>query len=187
MPWRWPRNWACGPLQAHCRRSLGTPYGKLGRQEQARAELDRRDRPLPRHGHDLLAPPGGGGAGAHRRMRAPREGVPRGGAPNVEEDWTSWIQLGLIKNRRSAWLKRPGMRSCRRGPGRLGTPNHAPRGRALHVPGALTRTPHQGTRASQNPRSDRKGCLSGSSSMTPYQGRGRKAKLYRRHHPCYDS
>ena len=29
--------------------------------------------------------------------------------------------------------------------------------------------------------------MSGSSSLTPNQGRGRKAQLYRRHHPCYDS
>jgi hypothetical protein len=27
------------PLQAHCRRGLGTLYAKLGQQEQARAEL----------------------------------------------------------------------------------------------------------------------------------------------------
>jgi predicted RNA polymerase sigma factor len=27
------------PLQAHCRFSLGTMYGKLGRQEEAHAEL----------------------------------------------------------------------------------------------------------------------------------------------------
>ena len=27
------------PLQAHCHRGLGTLYGKVGRQEQARAEL----------------------------------------------------------------------------------------------------------------------------------------------------
>src|SRR5882724_5872952 len=46
-------------------------------------------------------------------------------------------------------------RSCRRGPGLLGTSNHAARGRDLQVPAALTRTPHQRTRASQNPRSDR--------------------------------
>jgi proteic killer suppression protein len=91
------------------------------------------------------------------------------------------------KNGHLAGLKRPGTRSYRRGPGRLGTPNHAPRGRALQVPGALTRTPHQGTRASQNPRSDRQGCPSGPSFMTPNQRRERKAKLYRRHHPCYDS
>ena len=52
------------PLQAHCHRGLGTLYAKIGRREQARAELSAAIDAVPRHGHDLLAAPGGGGAGA---------------------------------------------------------------------------------------------------------------------------
>ena len=56
------------PLQAHCHRGLGTLYATIGQREQARTELLGRHRPVPRHGHDLLAAPGGGGAGAGDRV-----------------------------------------------------------------------------------------------------------------------
>ena len=52
------------PLQAHCRRGLGTLYARRGQWEQARTELGAAHRPLPGHGHDLLAAAGGGRAGA---------------------------------------------------------------------------------------------------------------------------
>ena len=52
------------PLAAHCHLGLGTLYAKIGRREQARAELSTAIDAVPRHGHDLLAAPGGGGAGA---------------------------------------------------------------------------------------------------------------------------
>ena len=52
------------PLQAHCHLGLGTLYAKTGQREQARAELSTAIDAVPRHGHDLLAAPGGGGAGA---------------------------------------------------------------------------------------------------------------------------
>ena len=52
------------PLQAHCHRGLGTLYAKTGQREQARAELSAAIELVPRHGHDLLAAPGRGGAGA---------------------------------------------------------------------------------------------------------------------------
>ena len=65
------------PLQAHCHRSLGTLYAMTGQREQARAELDAASA-VSRHGHDLLATPDRGGAGAgvlirlgHQRNRAP--------------------------------------------------------------------------------------------------------------------
>ena len=38
-PWPWPRNSACARSQAHCHLGLGTLYTKMGRREQARAEL----------------------------------------------------------------------------------------------------------------------------------------------------
>jgi tetratricopeptide (TPR) repeat protein len=52
------------PLQAHCHLGLGTLYAQIGQREQARAALNRCYRPVPRHGHVVLAPPGRGGAGA---------------------------------------------------------------------------------------------------------------------------
>ena len=52
------------PLQAHCHRGLGTLYTTIGQREQARAELSTAIDAVPRHGDDLLAAPGRGGAGA---------------------------------------------------------------------------------------------------------------------------
>jgi hypothetical protein len=37
--WPWPRNWGMRPLVAHCHRGLGILYAKVGRREQAHAEL----------------------------------------------------------------------------------------------------------------------------------------------------
>ena len=54
------------PLQAHCHRGLGTLYAMTGQREQARAELSAAIDAVPRHGHDLLAAPDGGGAGPRR-------------------------------------------------------------------------------------------------------------------------
>ena len=51
------------PLQAHCHLGLGTLYATTGQREQARAELSTAIDAVPRHGHDLLAAPGGGAAG----------------------------------------------------------------------------------------------------------------------------
>jgi tetratricopeptide (TPR) repeat protein len=51
------------PLQAHCHRGLGTLYAKISQREQAPRRAVRRHRPVPRHGHDLLAAAGGGSAG----------------------------------------------------------------------------------------------------------------------------
>ena len=56
------------PLQAHCHRGLGTLYGQMGRLEQARAALSTAIAHVPRHGDDLLAAPGRGGAGTSRRL-----------------------------------------------------------------------------------------------------------------------
>ena len=63
------------PLQAHCHLGLGTLYAKTGQAEQARADPGRCHRPIPRHGHDFLAPTGRGVTGAdrwptRRRLRA---------------------------------------------------------------------------------------------------------------------
>jgi hypothetical protein len=82
------------PLQAHCHRGLGTLYAKTGRQEQARAalataiELYRAMEMtfwLPQ-AEAALAQIGGCGP--------PLRGVPGGGAPDVEEDWSSWLRIG---------------------------------------------------------------------------------------------
>jgi tetratricopeptide (TPR) repeat protein len=82
------------PLQAHCHRGLGILYAKTDRQEQARAalataiELYRAMEMtfwLPQ-AEAALAQSGGCGP--------PLRGVPGGGAPNVEEDWPSWLRTG---------------------------------------------------------------------------------------------
>ena len=62
------------PLQAHCHRSLGTLYATIGRRAEARAELDTCHDAVPRHGHDLLAAPGRGGAGTGGHVRRSGEG-----------------------------------------------------------------------------------------------------------------
>ena len=49
------------PLQAHCHLGLGTLYVRSA--DRSRPAPDHGHRALPRHGHDLLAAPGGGGAG----------------------------------------------------------------------------------------------------------------------------
>jgi hypothetical protein len=51
------------PLQAHCHHGLGTLYATVGRPEQAQPARATASS-LPCHGHDLLAAPGGGSAGA---------------------------------------------------------------------------------------------------------------------------
>ena len=68
------------PLQAHCHFGLGTLYAQDRRRAGPRRTV-RRHRALPRHGDDLLAAPGGGGAGANRRMRTPGKGVRWVGRP----------------------------------------------------------------------------------------------------------
>ena len=52
------------PLQAHCHRGLGTLYAMLGQSGAGAPGTVCRSRTLPRYGDDLLAAPGGGGAGA---------------------------------------------------------------------------------------------------------------------------
>ena len=52
------------PLQAHCHLGLGTLYAKIGQRRAGPRRTVHRYRAVPRHGHDLLAAPGGGGAGA---------------------------------------------------------------------------------------------------------------------------
>ena len=51
------------PLQAHCHRGLGTLYATLGQQEPARRELSTAIEMYRAMDDDLLAAPGGGGAG----------------------------------------------------------------------------------------------------------------------------
>ena len=52
------------PLQAHCHLGLGTLYAKIGQRRTGPCRTVCCHRPVPRHGHDLLAAPGRGGAGA---------------------------------------------------------------------------------------------------------------------------
>ena len=52
------------PLQAHCHLGIGTLYAKSGRHNDAGTELHTAIDPVPRHGHDVLAASGRGGAGA---------------------------------------------------------------------------------------------------------------------------
>ena len=52
------------PLQAHCHLGLGTLYAKIGPAGTGPRRAVHRHRAVPRHGHDLLAAPGGGGTGA---------------------------------------------------------------------------------------------------------------------------
>jgi tetratricopeptide (TPR) repeat protein len=54
------------PLVAHCHLGLGTLYGRMGRAGPCRT--CRRHRIVPRHGHDLLAAPGGSRAGRSGRL-----------------------------------------------------------------------------------------------------------------------
>ena len=57
------------PLQAHCHLGLGTLYATTGQRQQAHVAAVYRHRPLPGHGYDLLAAPGGGGTGAGGGMK----------------------------------------------------------------------------------------------------------------------
>ena len=52
------------PLQAHCHLGLGTLYAQDRPAGAGPCRTVHRHRAVPRHGHDLLAAPGGGGAGA---------------------------------------------------------------------------------------------------------------------------
>ena len=52
------------PLQAHCHLGLGKLYRRIGRVDEARAELVDRRHDAPRDGDDVLAAGGGGGVGA---------------------------------------------------------------------------------------------------------------------------
>ena len=62
------------PLVAHCHCGLGTLYAQTGQREQARTALATAMSALPGHGHDLLAAPDGGGAGAGGRTMTLRKG-----------------------------------------------------------------------------------------------------------------
>ena len=66
------------PLMAHCHLSLGTLYSRMGRVDQARAELSCGHRVLPLHGDDVLAVPRRGGASPGREsIRSRRENADR--------------------------------------------------------------------------------------------------------------
>ena len=55
------------PLVAHCHLGLGRLYGQTGQRGAGPRRPDHRHRPVPRHGHDLLAAPGRSCAGAGGR------------------------------------------------------------------------------------------------------------------------
>ena len=52
------------PLVAHCHLGLGTAVCQTGQRRAGPRRPDHRHRPVPRHGHDLLAAPGRSRAGA---------------------------------------------------------------------------------------------------------------------------
>ena len=65
------------PLQAHCHHGLGMLYARTGQQAAGACRPGGRHRPVPRHGDDFLATPGGGNAGAGEPGRI----VEHGGNP----------------------------------------------------------------------------------------------------------
>ena len=65
-PSPWPTNSSCGRFRPIVTAAWGMLYGTLGQQEPARSELLDRHRDVSRDGYDLLAAPGGGGAGTGR-------------------------------------------------------------------------------------------------------------------------
>jgi DNA-binding winged helix-turn-helix (wHTH) protein/tetratricopeptide (TPR) repeat protein/class 3 adenylate cyclase len=90
------------PLQAHCHRGLGTLYARLGRREQACAELSAAIELYRAMDMTLwliqaeaaLAHIGGGGVPGE--LHAVSE------APHVGEDWTRWMPPGPARNRHGA-------------------------------------------------------------------------------------
>ena len=101
------------PLVAHCHLGLGTLYGKIGRAGAGAHRTVHRHRAVPRHGDDLLAAPGGGGAGPGggavmdfyavvdqviELLREPRAGVLPGasGAVQLDDDAVEALKDELI-------------------------------------------------------------------------------------------
>ena len=62
-PSPWPRNWACARSRRTATAASGTLYARTGQREQARAALSAAIDAVSRHGDDVLAAAGGGGAG----------------------------------------------------------------------------------------------------------------------------
>jgi hypothetical protein len=61
------------PLVAHCHQALGTLYRKVGPAGTGPRGTGDGPGAVPRHGDDLLAAPGGGGAGTDGMIRCLRE------------------------------------------------------------------------------------------------------------------
>ncbi len=80
------------PLQAYCHHSLGKLYATIGRRAA-----------VPRHGHDLLAAPGGGGAGAGGHVIR----IGEGHAATPCSTWPNGIAPGCFSRRGASCRENP--------------------------------------------------------------------------------